>query len=172
MAKKKQLTIKQQKNKLRTIQYSTFVAQFGSVVAPYGVLAAINWDKWFISNPEGWKVGVGGSIALVVVGVATFLVARGKENKELTDGYVSLILGWLLMAFALKLIGQVILEISDIMFIGATGLIGAFGLNLESKHAKKQADGKKKAMESAIEERDKEAYKEELRKEEERKQRF
>ena len=166
---KKPLTIKQKRNKCRAIQYSTFAGQYAAIVTPYAALTAINWDRWFMSNAEGWKIGLGGSIAIVLVSVAVFLVSKNKENDAKTSGYIALILGWLLVGFIFKLMAQIMLEIADIMFITSTGLIGAFGLDQASKAAKKKADRHQKSLIDANEELDKEQAREEIEKEREKK---
>lgn len=145
---KKILTTKQKIKRYRAVQYGTFAGEYAAIAAPYAVLGAINWDKWFISNPEGWKVGLGGSIAIVLVSIATLLVTKSKEDKNLTSGYVALIIGWLMAGFVFKLLGQIMLEIADIMFITSSGLMAAFGLDLGSKQAKKE---KLKAIEAKVE---------------------
>jgi len=133
-----------------------------AIAAPYGVLAMVNWDKWFISNPESWKIGLGGSIALVLVSVATLLVTKSKEDKNLTSGYVALIIGWFMAGFIFKLLGMIMLEIADIMFITGTGLCAAFGLDVGSKAAKKEKLKAKEALTEAHKELDKEQAREEI----------
>lgn len=169
---KKELTTKQKINKYRLIQYSTFASEYVAIASPYVVLGAINWDKWFITNPEGWKVGLGGSIALVLISVAAFLVSKQKEDKNLTSGYVALILGWLMVGFIFKMLATIMLEIADIMFITSTGLMGAFGLDIGSKKAKKEKDRYLKARTSANEELDKEIARKEIVQEQSKKVRF
>lgn len=169
MANKK-LTTKQKIRRYRAVQYTTFVSQFGAIATPYVALGLVNWDKWFAYNPEGYKVGIGGAIALVLVSVATLLVTRAKEDKKKTYGYISIIIGWLMFAYIFKLLATILLEISDIMFITSSGLIGAFGLDQGSNAAKKKKESALKSLESAKQEKEKEQARYELDLEEERKE--
>lgn len=162
MKKKKELTIKQQKNRYRAIQYSMYATQYVALTAPYAALMAVNWDKWFMTNPESWKVGLGGTIALALMSLAVFLVTNMKKQNKEVNGYVALIVGWFAAGFIFKLLGMIMLEIADIMFITGSGLIAAFGLDVGSQSAKKKADKKKQAMVDAEAEIDKEQAKAEM----------
>lgn len=135
---KKKLSIKQLKNKYRVVQYSTFASEFASIATPYAALAAINWDRWFMTNPDGYKVGIGGAIAMVLISIAVLLVSTKKEDEAKTSGYIAIIIGWFMVGAVFKLLATIMLEIADIMFITGSGLIGAFGLDQVSKSAKKK----------------------------------
>lgn len=145
---KKQLTVAKQKNKYRALQYSTFVGEFVSVLTPYIVMGAVNADTWFTTE-QGWQVGLGGALALALMGIAVLLITTKKENKELTSGYVTLIIGWFAVAFVFVLLASIIEQIATIMLFGGLGLLGAFGLDLTSKNFKKKADMYKKAIDEA-----------------------
>ena len=130
MAKqKKQKTVVQTKNKYRAIQYSAFGGEFISILSPYIAMGIANYDTWF-QTQEGWKVGLGGTLALALMGMAIYLIGKKKEDKELTGGYISLILGWFAVAFILFMLSSIIDQIATIMFFGGLGLLGAFGLDL------------------------------------------
>ena len=143
MAKK--LTVKHQKNKYRALQYSTFVGEFVSILTPYIALGIANKDEWFTTE-EGWKVGLGGALALALMGIAVLLITKKKENKELTGGYITLIIGWFAVTFVFLLLSSILEQITTIMFFGGLGLIGAFGLDMVSKNAKAKADVYANAM--------------------------
>ena len=157
---KKELTATQKKNKYRVLQYTTFVSQFVSLLTPFIIMGAVNFDDWFKSE-DGWKVGLGGTLALALMGLAVFLVTKNKEDKKMTDGYITLILGWFLVAFIFVLLASIMEQIATIMFFGGIGLAGAFGLNLTSKSLKKKAD----LYQSAISEAKTDLIKEEAKKE-------
>lgn len=159
---KKQRTIKQMRDRERAIQYSLFVSEFAVIPAPYGVMCAVNHEEWFVNNPDSWKIGLGGAIAIALMSLAVLLVGAKKENKELTGGYIALILGWYAFAFVALLLSQILAEIYKIMFIGGSGMIAAFGLDTASKSFKKKADKHKQAMIDAEKEMDKEQAKEEM----------
>ena len=100
---KKQLTATRKKNKYRALQYSTFVGEFISILTPFIVMGIVNADEWFTTE-QGWKVGLGGTLALALMGIAVLLVTKKKENNEITSGYVTLIVGWFAVAFVFVLL--------------------------------------------------------------------
>lgn len=138
MAKKK-LTVIQQRNRYKAIQYSTFGGEFLSIFTPYIALGIANADEWF-ANDQGWKIGLGGSLALALLGIAIFLVTKKKEDDKLTNGYITLIVGWFAVAFIFVLLANIMDQIATIMLFGGIGLCGAFGLDLVSKNAKAKAE--------------------------------
>lgn len=144
---KKQLTATQKKNKYRALQYSTFVGEFVSILTPFIVMGIVNADEWFTTE-QGWKVGLGGTLALALMGIAVLLVTKKKENNEITSGYVTLIVGWFAVAFVFVLLASIIEQIATIMLFGGLGLLGAFGLDLTSKHFKGKADLYKTAIQN------------------------
>jgi hypothetical protein len=102
-------------------------------------MGIINFDEWFMTE-EGWKVGLGGTLALALLGMAVFLFTKKKEDNTITNGYITLILGWFAVTFIFMLLASLMEQISTIMFFGGLGLLGAFGLDLGSKDMKKKAD--------------------------------
>lgn len=146
MKKMNELTATQKKNRYRGYQYLAFGGEILSVLTPYIVLGAVNFDAWFTNNPEGWKVGLGGSLALALCGIATFLVSKKKEDEKITNGFIALIVGWFMVAFIFMLLASIMNEIATIMFYGGLGLMGAFGLDMVSKSNKNKADMYKEAI--------------------------
>lgn len=143
MAKVK--TVKSQKNKYRALQYTTFVGEFISILTPFIVLGIINKDEWFTTE-SGWKIGLGGALALALMGLAVLLVTKNKEDKKLTSGYITLIVGWFAVAFVFLLLSSILEQITTIMLYGGFGLLAAFGLDMGSKEFKKKADAYKNAI--------------------------
>lgn len=137
--KKKQLTTKQKQTKYRALQYTTFASEFVSIFLPFIVMGIVNAEEWFY-NEEGWKVGLGGTLALALMGIAVFLVTKKKEDEKITSGYITLIVGWFAVAFIFMLLANILQQITTIMLFGGLGLLGAFGLDLTSKNFKKKAD--------------------------------
>ncbi len=162
MKQKKQLTLKQKQRKERITQWSLFAGEFAVLPVPFAAMAIVNRDEWFIDNPDGWKIGLGGSIAMALMAIMMFLVSAKKENKELTGGYVALIIGWYAFAFVAMLLSEIMYEIYKIMMISGTGMLAAFGLDQLSKHYKMQADKHKAAMLEAEKQIDTEQAKEEI----------
>ena len=162
MKEKKQLTIKQKLNRERAAQYSLFAGQFAVLPVPFAIMAAVNSEEWFVSNPNGWQIGLGGGIALALMSVIVLLVSAKKENENITGGYVALLIGWYAFAFVAMLLSEIMYEIYKIMMIGGTGMMAAFGLDQGSKYFAKKADKHKAAMVEAEKELDKEQAKEEM----------
>ena len=164
---KKKLSIKQQKNRERAWQYTLFASEFAVLPIPFGIMAAVNADEWFVNNPNAWQIGLGGSIGIALTAIMTLLVAARKENKNLTSGYIAMIIGWYAFGFVALLLSQIMYEIYKIMFVSGTGMIAAFGLDMSSKQMKKRADKHKEQLEQAEKELGVEQAKEEIREEQE-----
>jgi len=145
---KKQLTAKQKQTKYRALQYTTFACEFLSILTPFIVMGCVNAQEWFY-NEEGWKVGLGGTLALSLLGIAVFLVTKKKEDEKITGGYITLIVGWFAVAFIFMLLADIMSQITTIMMFGGLGLLGAFGLDLTSKNFKAKADAYKETIQKA-----------------------
>ena len=150
---KKQLTATQLQTKYRALQYTTFVGEFISILTPFIVMGAVNYDEWFTTS-EGWKVGLGGSLALALMGIAVFLVTKKreedkKEGEKMTYGFITLIVGWFAVAFVFMLLASIMEQITMIMMFGGLGLLGAFGLDIASQNFKNKADAYKGAIKQA-----------------------
>ena len=145
---KKQLTAKQQQTKYRALQYTTFVGEFISILTPFIVMGCVNAQEWFY-NEEGWKVGIGGALALALMGIAVFLVTKKKEDDKITSGYITLVIGWFAVAFVFMLLASIMEQITTIMLFGGLGLLGAFGLDMTSKNFKAKADLYKTTIQKA-----------------------
>lgn len=165
---KKQLTVKQKQTRYRALQYTTFVSEFISILTPFIIMGAVNYEDWFVSE-NGWKVGLGGTLALALLGIAVLLVTKKKEDEKITSGYITLIVGWFAVAFIFVLLASIIEQIAMIMFFGGIGLLGAFGLDMTSKNFKAKADTYKNALNTANEKTLEEEAKEEIAKKEARK---
>lgn len=142
---KKQKTVKQLKNRYRAFQYSTFVGEFISILTPYIVIGAVNYEEWFTTE-QGWKVGLGGALALALMGIAVLLVTKKKEDKSITNGFITLIIGWFAVAFVFLLLSSILEQITTIMLYGGLGLLGAFGLDMASNNFKEKANAYQNAM--------------------------
>lgn len=146
---KKPLTATQKKNKYRALQYVTFGSEFLSIITPFIAMGIVNHEEWFYQE-DGWKIGLGGSLALALMGIAVFLVTKKKEeNSKITNGYISLIVGWFAVAFIFMLLADIMSQMSMIMLFGGIGLCGAFGLDIASKDFKAKADSYKEVIKKA-----------------------
>lgn len=138
---KKELTATQTKNKYRALQYTFTGCEFLSIIAPYVVIGAVNFDEYFVYNTEGWKVGTGGTIALALMGFAVFAVGKKKdEASKHTNGFVTLGLLWLAIGFLFFMLSSILGDMAMIMVCGSAGIFGALGLNIASESMKKKAD--------------------------------
>ena len=146
---KKPLTATQKKNKYRALQYVTFGSEFLSIITPFIAMGIVNHEEWFYQE-DGWKIGLGGSLALALMGIAVFLVSKKKEeNSKITNSYISLIVGWFAVAFIFMLLADIMSQMSIIMLFGGIGLCGAFGLDIASKDFKAKADAYKEVIKKA-----------------------
>ena len=159
---KKQLTAKQKQKKYRVLQYTTFASEFLAIFTPFVVMGCVNAQEWFY-NEEGWKVGLGGTLALALMGIAVFLVTKKKEDDKITGGYITLIVGWFAVAFIFMLLADIMSQITTIMMFGGLGLLTAFGLDIASKDFKLKADKYKETIQKAKQEVLKEEVESELK---------
>lgn len=142
----RELTATQKQKKYRTLQYTCVGGEFISVITPFVILGAVNADEWFKSS-DGWKVGLGGTLALALMGIAVFLVSKKKEDEsKITNGWIAFLVGWFAVAFIFVLLANIMDQIATIMLFGGIGLLGAFGLDLTSKNFKTKADLYKEAI--------------------------
>jgi len=137
---KKPLTTKQKQTKHRALQYAAIGGMFVSVLTPFIILGAINFQDWF-QTEGGWKIGLGGTLGLAVVGIAIFLVTQKKEKEiNVTAGWITFLVCWFAVAFIAKLVASIWDQIFEIMMWTGLGLAGAFGLDMVSKDQKRKAD--------------------------------
>ena len=151
MKEKKPLTIKQQKRRYTTYKYSMIGGEYVSALLPYSIMAIVNREEWFVYNPEPWKVGLGGSIGLVLLALSMFLITKKRDNEKLTNGMIALLIGWYAVTFVFFLLAQINMEIYKIMAYGGLGLMGALGLDVGSKYFDRKATELDTAMKKAEE---------------------
>lgn len=167
---KKKLTTKQKQNKYRALQYTAIAGEFASIITPFVIIGLVNFEDWFKSD-GGWKIGLGATLGLAVVGIAVFLVtARKEKESKVTDGWITLLVIWFAVAFIFKLFSEIYDAIFGIMMWTGLGLASAFGLDMISKEMKKKADAYKtaraKVKEETIEEQAKKEVEQEQKQEE------
>ena len=150
MAKeKKELTIKQQKRRYKTYKYLMVGGEYVSALLPFGIMAIVNREEWFVYNPEPWKVGLGGAIGMTLLALAMFLITKKRDNEKLTNGMIAMLIGWYAVTFVFFLLAQINMEIYKVMAYGGLGLLGAVGLDVGSKYFDKKATDLDKAMKQA-----------------------
>ena len=151
MKEKKPLTIKQQKHRYTLYKYLLIGGEYVSTLLPYSIMAIVNREEWFVYNPEPWKVGLGGSIGMVLLALAMFLITKKRDNEKLTNGMIALLIGWYAVTFVFFLLAQINMEIYKIMAYGGLGLMAAVGLDVGSKYFDKKANELDVAMKNAEE---------------------
>lgn len=149
-------SIKKQKTKYAAIEWSCFVGEFIAIATPFIAIGIANYDKYFVQY-DGVRMSIAFIMAMAVMGIAIFLISK----KKLENSYITLLIGWAVMAFIFQMLGQMILDLATIMWFGLIGLGGAFGLEIASKQAKKKKESIKDAMAQANKEEMVEQYKEE-----------
>ena len=158
---KKELTVKQKQKRFRVLQYTFFGSEFIAILTPFIIMGLVNADEWFKTD-EGWKIGLGGALALALMGIAVFLVTKKKDDEsKFSGGWITLLVGWFAVAFIFILLADIMDQIATIMLFGGIGLATAFGLDLTSKEMKKRAD----LYRDAIGEVNKDTLKERIEKE-------
>ena len=169
MAEKKPLTTKQKQVRHRALQYTALGGMFASVLTPFIILGIANFDEWFKSE-GGWKIGLGATLGMAVVGIAIFLVTYKKEHEsKVTDGWITLLVMWFAVAFIFKLFSNIYEDIFGIMMWTGLGLALAFGLDMFSKDQKRRADAYKEARQKINQETLEDKIKKEVQEEEEKK---
>ena len=159
-----EMTIKQKKNKYRKAQILCNVGEYAVLPVPFSIMAIVNREEWFPNSEAGWKIGIAGTLALVLLTLATFLVTKQQEkDSKLTDGYVSLMLGWLMGCIIFTLIADIANQIANIMWVGFTGIATAFGLDVARRSFKRKADKLKNDMDAAQSELNKQQAMEEIK---------
>lgn len=154
---KKELTPTQKKKRYKRISRLCFGGEFVSTLAPFIAMAIVNRDTWFV-EVEGWRMSLASALALAVMGLATWLIAKKKAENS----FATLIVGWATATAIIFLIGKIVNDLAYIMLFGLIGIIGAAGLDIGSKQALKKAEKVQKGIERAEEELTAAAYKEEL----------
>lgn len=165
MAKKekKPLTAKQQRIKYKAFSFACVGGEFAALFTPFVIMGIVNFNDWFIQSDAGWKVGLGASLAMALVGIAAFLVGRKKENEtKVTNGWITMIVGWYMVAFIFVLLTDILDQIAMIMLIGGTGLAGAMGFDFGSKKCENISNNYKIAIQKANQDKLDEQAKEEL----------
>ena len=137
---KKQMTVAQKQKTYRALQYTFTGCSFISVLMPFIILGAVHFDEWF-RNENGWKIGLGGTLAMAVVGFAFVIVTFKKEKEwKVTDGWITFIIIFLALTLAVLCIKDILDQLVTIMFCALIGLCAAFGFDMTSKSMKVKAD--------------------------------
>lgn len=166
---KKELTAKQKKTRCRRISRLAYAGEFVSGFAPYGIMAAVNADTWF-TNQEGWKIALGGILAMTLMAITMLSITKKKEDTDSkTGGYVTLLLTWLAIAFIFQLLANIMNQISEIMFFGALGIAGALGLDIVSKKYRDEFESYEAALKKVNQDNREEEVRKELEAEKQKK---
>lgn len=156
MAEKTPKTPTQQLKSYKRLGNVLFFSEFLSIFTPFIVIGIVNYDEYFVEY-NGTKMSIACILAVALMGIATWLVAKEKFNNS----FVTLIVGWATVTAIFFLLGQIINDIAYIMLFGLIGILGAYGLDLGSKACKSKAQKIKDAIEQAEKELTVEQYKQE-----------
>ena len=157
---KKQMTLTQKKNKYRALQYTTFVGKYIALMTPFVVMGIVNADDWFYVD-GGWKVGLGGTLALALLGIIMSLVTKDDAKRSESMSKIALVVGWIAATFVMILLEDILNQIATIMIFGSIGLIAAVGIDFASKDFKNKAEEYKTTIKEGKKEMLKEQYKQE-----------
>ena len=158
---KKEKTVKQQIKSYRIAQYSLFGGEFLVALTPYIVIGAINFNDYF-DQVNGWKVGIGFTLSLAVMGFVVFAMSKGKlKDYGYRGSLVSIAIVLFIVGVIAWLFASILNDLAMICFFGAVGIIGAFGLDTISALEKGKAD----ELQKALDEYSKDATKEKIKQE-------
>lgn len=163
MAEKK-LSLPEKKKRLTRIKNTLFFSEFLSVITPFVVIGAVNYNDYFVEC-DGTRMSIACMLALALMGISIWLVSK----KKFTNSFITLIVGWYAVAFIFFLMGKIVNDIAVIMFIGGSGIIGAYGLDIANKKVSVKLEDVKKDMKAAQSSLNQEEYKEELKQQEQEK---
>lgn len=155
----KERTPTQKKKLYKRVSYACFGGEFVAAASPFVAIGIANYDKYFIQY-DGTKMSVAAFMGLGLMGFAIWLIAK----KKFENSFITLIVGWATAATVITLLGQLVNDLSTIMWFGLIGIAGAYGLDIGSKQAERKANEIQKGIDRAKEEMTAEAYKEEVRK--------
>ena len=166
---KKQLTTKQKQARYRAGQIGCYFGMGLSVATPSLIYGVVNFDEWFVKNPEGYKIGIGAAIGFVVTGIIMFFMTQKKEKElKVTEGWITFIACALAIGFTLKMLGDILYEIANVVLWSCLGIAGAVGFDIASKKLKRNADAFKAARATVKQESIEDQARREVEEEQER----
>lgn len=163
MAEKK-LSLPEKKKRLTRIKNTLFFSEFLSVITPFVIIGAVNYNDYFVEY-DGTRMSIACMLAIALMGISVWLVSK----KKFTNSFITLIVGWYAVAFIFFLMGKIVNDIAVIMFIGGSGILGAYGLDIANKKVSVKLEDVKKDMKAAQSSLNQEEYKEELKQQEQEK---
>ena len=158
----KKLTTKQQMNKYRALQYSTFAAEYVSIATPFAIMSIVNREEWFYCE-NGWKTGIGFTLACLLLSIIVASITFESEKLNGRKGkYIKLLIGCVISAFIFILLADIMSEIANILLFASLGIATALGLDITSADFKSRADLYRDAIINARKENMQEKAKQEL----------
>ena len=158
MAEKK--TIKQQANKYRNIKFGLNIAEFLAFFAPFITIALVNKDQYFVEY-DGTKTSWGFILAMIVMGIGLVGLMNQKVTRD--HQFLLFIIKWTTVAAAFSLLGQIIMDISMIMWYGLIGIASSYFLDIGAKAADKKYKDKLDSIRTAKKQTEIEQAKEEIK---------
>ena len=127
MAQKKR-TPTQEKKHYKALGRLSFAGEFVTLFTPYIAIGIVNYNKYFIQY-NGTKISIGFAMAMVVLGITTWLYSKQK----IKSGVLTLFIGFGLATGILFLIEEILKDLCYIMLFGWIGLGGTLGLDFAQK---------------------------------------
>lgn len=146
---KKKLTLKQQKNRHLINSKLLYASKPLATMTPFAIMMGVKGNEWF---GQDWKIATGGTIAIILMGLASLLVNKKTEDKNITNTWITLVLGWYVVAFIFMLLSQIAQEIWWIMMVGGSGMLLACGIDIAEQDQIKKYNAIKVGLERAEEE--------------------
>lgn len=165
--KKNSKTLKQQYKSHNLKAKVLFGAKPLATMLPLAITMGVKSNEWFAQD---WKVATGGTIAIIIMGLSALLVGKKTEDKTITNTWITLILGWYSVAFIFMLLGQIMTEIWWVMCVAGSGMLAGAGIDYAEQNEKLQAKKIKVALDKAGESILEEQAKEEMLKDQPKKQ--
>ena len=156
---KKPLTVKQKQQRHYIYSKLLFASKPVVTALPLAITLGVKSNEWFAQD---WKIATGGTIAIIIMGIASLLVGKKTEDeKNITNTWITLVLGWYVVAFIFMLLRDIADQIYWIMLVGGTGMLAAAGID----YAEQQQISSYKKYKEASEEAEKDIIKEEVKEE-------
>ena len=144
MAKKKKKSVKKQANQFGALKVGCFVGEFVSALLPLFIYVMVNHSEYFVEY-EGVKYGVSFFMAMALVGITII----GVSGEKIKGSLLSFTLKIGIFAFIVTMIGQLVTDLSQMLWCVFFGLLGSQGFELGGKYFKKQQNLKLEAIKEA-----------------------
>ena len=137
---KKELTIKQKKNRFRAAQIASLAGEYVAPVVPMVTMMLINREKWFPNQQAGTRVGIGGGLSILFGLVGTFIITRLDNSNKKVQRYVTALLVYVIFLIILICLRDLLNQIIEIMLFELIGIASGCGLDITRQVFQGKAD--------------------------------